>query len=128
MSFPQPVQSLCSTPDLHNSSWVPEPNFRGTWNIFSLCLSTMVISVWSAVHMDIPVRRSSMMGGFMTNALWMVAALFCPELLLLISFNQRTNAKTVLKHASEFLSTRHQLAVKPTLLRSENLDYESQVS
>ena len=87
--------------------WVPEPNFRGTSGIFSLCLSTMIISVWSAVHFDIPTTRQGTMSSFVTSVLWMLAALFCPELLLLIAFNQRANASYIVKRAEELLPARN---------------------
>jgi hypothetical protein len=83
--------------------WVAEPNFRGTFGIFSLCFSTLLISVWSAVHMDIPTHRPSMYRSFVNSVLWMAAALFCPELLLFIAFNQRSNAMIVLKQAIDLL-------------------------
>lgn len=80
--------------------WVSEPDFRGTFGIFSLCFNTLLISVWSAVHMDIPTYRPTKIGSFINSVLWMTAALFCPELLLFIAINQWSNAKIVVKHAS----------------------------
>ncbi|KAI3611655.1 hypothetical protein WG66_007704, partial [Moniliophthora roreri] len=80
--------------------WMPEPTFRGTFGIFSLCLSTLVICVWSAIHMDIPTKRSSMLRSFISGVAWMVSALFCPEVLLFIAFNQRMNARAIVKQAS----------------------------
>ncbi|KDQ06935.1 hypothetical protein BOTBODRAFT_82753, partial [Botryobasidium botryosum FD-172 SS1] len=83
--------------------WVPQPTFRGTFGIFSLCLSTMVICVWSTIHMDIPTERRSMTQSTIHGVSWMLSALFCPELLLFIAFNQRMSARGILKQASELL-------------------------
>lgn len=98
--------------------WMPDPKFRGTVGIFSLCLSTMVISVWSAVHFDIPIRRQGVVRSFFTSVRWMLAALICPELLLFIAFNQRGNASRVVEHAGKYLPARKTKAEKKGFFRS----------
>lgn len=97
--------------------WVGEPKFRGTFGIFSLCLSTLVICVWSAVHLDIPTKRQSKIVSFFMSFFWMLAALFCPELLLLISFNQRKNAKGLVKKAKKCFQVVKQKESKNFLVR-----------
>ena len=99
------TNATMSNPRLH---WVAEPKFRGTFGIFSLCLSTMIISVWSAVHFDIPTHRPSKLRSFVKSVLWMLEALFCPELLLFIAFNQRANAAGVTECAQRLLPLRPQ--------------------
>jgi hypothetical protein len=34
--------------------WHPEPNFRGTFSILSSCWITLILCLWSAVHLNIP--------------------------------------------------------------------------
>ncbi|KAF1355436.1 hypothetical protein BDV97DRAFT_345548 [Delphinella strobiligena] len=34
--------------------WHPEPDYRGTFGILSLCLTTMFLCIWTAVHLNIP--------------------------------------------------------------------------
>ncbi|EIN12163.1 hypothetical protein PUNSTDRAFT_130431 [Punctularia strigosozonata HHB-11173 SS5] len=112
--------------------WVSEPNFRGTFGIFSLCFSTLLISVWSAVHMDIPTYRPSIYRSFATSFLWMAAALFCPELLMFIAFNQRSNARSVLSHANKMMPVRdeatspHKSSIKDIESVQQELDFVPQ--
>ena len=76
-------------------SWKPDPDFRGTFNILSTCLSTLFICVWSAVHDDIPTGLQ----GFkptLRRLKWLVVGLFAPELLLYLSFQQWWAAKELL--------------------------------
>ncbi|KLO11468.1 hypothetical protein SCHPADRAFT_942033 [Schizopora paradoxa] len=84
--------------------WIAQPDFRGTFGILSLCLSTLLICVWNAIHPDIPMRRFSTTRKLFVAFMWMVVAIFAPELLLFIAFNQRLAATKVLKLASKTFS------------------------
>ena len=81
-------------------SWKSDPDFRGTFNILSTCLSTLLICVWSAVHDDIAKGKQ----GFRAVARrigWLIVGLLAPELLLYISFSQYVTAKRILRDAEE---------------------------
>ncbi|KLO15475.1 hypothetical protein SCHPADRAFT_263139 [Schizopora paradoxa] len=55
------ISSSCFpfTPPLAgHAAWAPNPICRGTFEIISLCLSTVVICVWSSIHWDIPLQVS----------------------------------------------------------------------
>ncbi|EKM55007.1 uncharacterized protein PHACADRAFT_119896 [Phanerochaete carnosa HHB-10118-sp] len=60
--------------------WRPDPTFRGTWGIISTCLSTLVICVWSAIHVDIPPRHQKR--SFVVKVRWLIIGLFAPDVLL----------------------------------------------
>ena len=59
--------------------WQPSPNTRGSFDILSSCILTMVLCVWTAVHLNI-----SPPGGFWEKNLrktgWLFLALLAPEL------------------------------------------------
>ncbi|KAF2746280.1 hypothetical protein M011DRAFT_404567 [Sporormia fimetaria CBS 119925] len=64
------------------SKWHPEPTFRGTYGILSTCLITMVLCVWTAVHLNIPAHGET---GIITPQNrrkfgWLVMGLFAPEI------------------------------------------------
>lgn len=40
--------------------WRPEPTFRGTYGILSICISTYIICVWTTTYIDIPPRKYGM--------------------------------------------------------------------
>ncbi|GJE96386.1 hypothetical protein PsYK624_125820 [Phanerochaete sordida] len=73
-----------STPDLE--SWHSDPSFRGTWGIIATCLSTLIICVWSAIHVDIaPHHRNR---SFFDKVWWLIVGLLAPDWLLLVAFRQ----------------------------------------
>ncbi|KLO07654.1 hypothetical protein SCHPADRAFT_945100 [Schizopora paradoxa] len=86
--------------------WVAPPNFRGTMGIFTLCVSTLLICVWNAIHFDIPMHRFSTSRKFMVAISWTLLAVISPELILFIAFNQRLAATNVLKLARKTFSAR----------------------
>lgn len=59
--------------------WKPSPNTRGTFDILSTCLITMLLCVWTAVHLNI-----SPPGAFWSPKLrklgWLILALLAPEI------------------------------------------------
>ncbi len=68
-------------------SWQPEPTFRGTLNIFTSCILTLFLCVWSASHVDIQAGKSTF-GRFLAKCGWLLLALFWPQLLFYIAFKQ----------------------------------------
>ena len=60
--------------------WNPSPNTRGTFDILSTCLITMLLCVWTAVLLNI-----SPPGSFWSPKLrkvgWLVLALLAPEMI-----------------------------------------------
>ncbi|KZT63668.1 hypothetical protein DAEQUDRAFT_719138 [Daedalea quercina L-15889] len=83
-------------------SWKADPDFRGTFNILSSCLGTLLICLWSAVHDDVTKgmrwyqRTISKIG-------WVVIGLFVPELLLFITYNQHLAARDLMEEANQSL-------------------------
>jgi hypothetical protein len=83
--------------------WVERPKQRGTLEILTFCFTTMLVCVWSAVHLDIPNKRHSFSRRLLTRVFWMVAALFAPELLLYLAINQMVNAYHLETEATKYL-------------------------
>jgi len=95
-----------TTPGDPSFSWKPEPTQRGTFGIFSFCLSTLIICVWSALHFDIPATRHTLTHRIFIQVSWMVVALIAPEVLLCAAINQRVDAEILMAKA----------AAEPTIL------------
>jgi Na+/alanine symporter len=106
--------SNTTTPSQHAYSWVEEPKQRGTFAILSLCFTTIIICVWSAVHLDIPKTRHSSTHRFLTRVVWMLIALNAPELLLLLAINQRIDAHVLNTRVTKYLQS--QPMAKPGIL------------
>ena len=86
--------------------WKSEPKTRGTFGILSLCLSTMIICVWTAVHSNIPTIRYRPVHRFFHRLFWMLIALIAPEALLCFAINQRMDAGVLEKKAMKYLPSR----------------------
>ncbi|KZT25944.1 hypothetical protein NEOLEDRAFT_1147670 [Neolentinus lepideus HHB14362 ss-1] len=86
-----------------SATWRPESSFRGTFTILSACLGTLTICVWSAVHSDIPSRKSDRLWSFVNKMGWLLVGLLAPELLLFIAYNQRLAAMKLLDEARKHL-------------------------
>ena len=39
--------------------WVPDPDNRGTWSLLYSCVFTLVLCVWTAIHLNIPSYHES---------------------------------------------------------------------
>ena len=88
------------------SSWPEEPNFRGTNSILISCLSTLFISSWSALNLDIPESEQSGFQRFLDKLRWLVIGVLAPEYLLLLAFNQYLAARDLTKYARGGLEAR----------------------
>ena len=61
-------------------TWEPSCNGRGTFDILSSCVITLLLCVWSAVHLNVPRPGTSWGKRIRTRMLWMTLALFAPEM------------------------------------------------
>jgi hypothetical protein len=109
--------SNTTTPSQPVYSWVGEPKQRGTFQILLLCLATMIICVWSAVHLDIPNTRHNPTRRFLIRVVWMLITLIAPEALLFLAINQRIHARTVNTRAAKYLQS--QPMTSPRMLARE---------
>ena len=76
--------------------WTGEPKQRGTLGIFSLCFSTSIICVWSALHFNVPIKRYTGTRRLFYHVSWMFMVLLVPEILVFLAINERINASILL--------------------------------
>lgn len=62
--------------------WHPEPTFRGTFSILSSCLITMLLCIWTSVHLNIPAHGEKGIFRPQTwrKVKWLFIGLFAPEM------------------------------------------------
>ncbi|KZV83031.1 hypothetical protein EXIGLDRAFT_843264 [Exidia glandulosa HHB12029] len=77
-------------------------DMRTVYSIISLCVSTLVVCAWSAVHMDIP-RDKTFRNTHGARAAWLVTALIFPEYLAAVAITQRVAAGKLVVLARECL-------------------------
>ncbi|KAI0758914.1 hypothetical protein C8Q74DRAFT_272047 [Fomes fomentarius] len=85
--------------------WQDEPDFRGTYTILTSCMSTLLLCVWSALHLDIPGQGESKLKRHMSKTGWLIIGLLAPELLLWVAFQELQAACSLTLDAQEVLKT-----------------------
>jgi hypothetical protein len=76
-----------------SAHWHPEPRGRGTFNILSSCLTTMLLCVWTAVHLNIPDRDGGKRQKFLRKPGWLLMALLAPGIVAWNAWEQRKVAR-----------------------------------
>lgn len=88
-TFKMPHLSIVvnSTVEHIGSVWHPDPTSRGTWGIVLTCFSTLVICVWSCLHVDIPIRYQDW--SIWEKLRWLLVGLFAPDVLIFKAYAQK---------------------------------------
>ena len=82
--------------------WRDAPGVRGLSTILSTCISTLFLCVWSALHVDIPHRKSSFRKR-LDKFGWIIIGLLAPEFLLWTAFHQFWAARQLYTYAQRTL-------------------------
>ncbi|EGO57533.1 hypothetical protein NEUTE1DRAFT_129457 [Neurospora tetrasperma FGSC 2508] len=61
-------------------NWVPEPGTRGTFSILSVCLVTLGLCVWTAIHLNVPEHNEPGWKQLMRKTGWLMLSLLSPEI------------------------------------------------
>ncbi|KAL9024592.1 MAG: hypothetical protein Q9196_006405 [Gyalolechia fulgens] len=77
-------------------TWTPEPNGRGTWTVLSSCAITTSLCVWSAVHLNVP-QKGKAWAQYVRKFKWLLVGLIAPELVAYVAWQQRYEAKRLLR-------------------------------
>ena len=83
--------------DIRDSSklvgFVGDPNGRGTASLVISCLLTLILCVWSALHLNVPHRGESRFQSLFVYARWILAGVYAPELVVFTAWRQWSSAK-----------------------------------
>jgi hypothetical protein len=91
--------------------WKAEPATRGTFTLLSTCVITLVLCVWSAVHLNLPGNHRSYWLKFFRRLVWITCGLIAPEFLILTAWSQRETAKRISKKVEEACRSKQKTAV-----------------
>lgn len=75
--------------------WKGDSDVRGSFSILSTCVITLLLGVYSAVHLNLPGNPRSLTEAFLRRMAWVVLSLFAPEVLVLVAWSQLQAAKRV---------------------------------
>jgi hypothetical protein len=78
-------------------SWVPEPEGRGTWKLLYSCVFTLILCVWTAIHLNIPPAGETWIQHCTRKLKWVLIGIFVPELVVCEAWVQWRYAKRVCK-------------------------------
>lgn len=83
--------------------YVSDPDGRGTASLVLSCLLTLVLCVWSALHLNVPPaeRRGNIKAITWLNIRWIFAGIYAPELVVFVSWRQWCSARMLQKNIEQ---------------------------
>ncbi|KAM6536317.1 hypothetical protein FALCPG4_002326 [Fusarium falciforme] len=79
-----------------NITWVDSPNVRGTLNILQSCVLTLVACIYTALHLDVPLK-TAWHEVFLYKLKWVLITLFAPEISVYMAADQLQQAWSLKK-------------------------------
>ncbi|THZ06595.1 hypothetical protein D6C93_01402 [Aureobasidium pullulans] len=76
------------------ATWHPEPHGRGTFGILSSCITTLVLCVYTAVHLNIPEHGKERQQYFRKFG-WVILGLLAPEIVAWNAWEQYRTASRI---------------------------------
>lgn len=80
--FPVPVNNT------ELLGFVPSPTGRGTLDILRSCLVTLVICLWTCLHLNLPPPASTALGNLRRRLKWMAITAIAPEYVAALAINE----------------------------------------
>ncbi|KAI1395782.1 hypothetical protein F4819DRAFT_500756 [Hypoxylon fuscum] len=96
--------------------FVQDPNGRGTATLVLSCLLTLILCVWSALHLNVPMRHQSRKAGFRLCIRWILAGVYAPELVVFTAWRQWCSARLLQQIVEQILKD-----TQPSSQQSERL-------
>ena len=73
--------------------YVQDPDGRGTASLFLSCVLTLILCVWSALHLNVPPPGEHRASCFFRNLRWIITGVFAPELVVFAAWRQWSSAR-----------------------------------
>lgn len=83
--------------------YVKDPNGRGTISLVLSCLLTLVLCVWSALHLNVPERNRKGVTTIWINFRWILAGIYSPEMVVFAAWRQWCSARMLNGHVQSLL-------------------------
>lgn len=78
-----------------------DPNQRGTYSLVISCLLTLVLYVWSALHLNVPHPDDTIWYRFGVNTRWILTGVYAPELVVFTAWRQWSSARILWRKARQ---------------------------
>ena len=76
-------------------AWVSSPNGRGTFDLLQSCVLTLVLCVWTAMHLNIPPHKQPISKLWRSYLKWSILGVFGPEMIIYIAWMQNNSARSI---------------------------------
>ena len=96
-----PTRNLTALRTEYAPAFVSDPDGRGTWSLLYSSIFTLGLCVWTAIHPNVPSSGASSVAKYHLKALWVVLAVFAPEIGVLTAFKQYKKAKALSSRLSQ---------------------------
>lgn len=73
--------------------YVGDPNGRGTLSLIISCVLTLILCVWSALHLNVPSSSQTTLASLLTQCRWIITGVYAPELVVFTAWRQWSSAK-----------------------------------
>ena len=106
--------------------YVGDPNGRGTLSLIISCVLTLILCVWSALHLNVPSNTQTTLASLMAQCRWIITGVYAPELVVFTAWRQWSSAKLV----SSLVNKQRQLGKQPykvsveEAVTADNTSYE----
>ena len=82
-------------------SWQSSPNVRGTWDLLISCTFTLVICVYTTVHLNLPGDKPTCwrcrLRWHLRKPGWVAVGIFAPEIVVYTAWRQWVSAQALTK-------------------------------
>ncbi|KAK0648035.1 hypothetical protein B0T16DRAFT_327440, partial [Cercophora newfieldiana] len=80
--------------------WRSEPATRGTFTLLSTSVITLLLCVWSSIHLNLPGSNTDPFASFLRRLKWISIGLFIPEVLVVTALDQYARAREITREAN----------------------------
>lgn len=91
-------------------NFVGDPNGRGTLSLVISCLLTLVLCVWSALHLNVPLQADTRLHYVFVNIRWIITGVYAPELVVFTAWRQWSSARILGKIVGQQMDGREKTA------------------
>jgi hypothetical protein len=83
--------------------WMADPQTRGTLSLLISCVITLLLCIWTSLHLNIPEPDESPASRLTRKLKWMAMALLAPELVVYAAWRQWIGARALCKEINDIL-------------------------
>jgi hypothetical protein len=86
--------------------WVSAPTTRGTFGLLVSCVLTLILCLWTSLHLNLPCKDETAIGRVSRKLKWTLLALFAPEIVVFTAWRQYVSAQALSKEVNDVLKVR----------------------